>query len=350
MESHATRFQPRPKHWYERFRVVCLTIALSAVVLFAAHHYLSLHFKEYPGPYLALFCKELAFAAVVALFLNLSIEWVNRRRHDDQQAGMLKAIDDAFNARQESLLEEIHKKYKETADALLVDVFATVYKKNFEPRIFKVVEKHILNQNLIREDYRVGIRIDNLPPDVHSQFPNMVKLTFTISFRLRNTTNKLIKHAPVVPAYIDVTPGLEAHCKFISARIDRRNYQGALLDQHITVPEGAPALQLMLAEELEPAGIREVLLRYEKVAPQDYSEVVCCTTQMDGMDISVLCLEPALAVHAVSLHPESEEARVSNKGPEICEWRINHGILPGQGVVVFWYPARDRAQASVATK
>ncbi len=331
--------------WYERFGRICIAIAIVSVVLLLTQHYLHQHFKD--SDWIIAVCdllKEIGFACLVALFLNLSVEWVNRRRHIDHERSVVGALDKVYTERQDGLLLAIDQKYKETNSSLLQNVFTTVYMRHVDANVLEVIENHLLKKETLRTDYRAQLKISKLDSAITATLDRpMVKLSLTISYTLRNVTNNKISTV-LLPAYIDITPGLEQHCNFSRMRIGSKVYMGAELQKYITTPPGAPALELRFPGEMAPREETQCSVTYEKVAPIDYSEVMVNTVPMDGMTVIVMCLDDSIEVDAISLHPEDAVANPENSSDR-KEWTID-GILPGQGAMVIWHPKRTPAESA----
>ena len=68
------------------------------------------------------------------------------------------------------------------------------------------------------------------------------------------------------------------------------------------------------------------------------------TVQMDSFYLETFCNDPGLSVLAMSLHPEPEFRTPHPVNAAFTNWTIDHAILPGQGIVVFWHPRRPPTQ------
>lgn len=98
---------------------------------------------------------------------------------------------------------------------------------------------------------------------------------------------------------------------------------------------------LRITGNMKPAESIKVVLIYTKVAPRNYSEVICSTVQMDGLKLDVYLEDESLSVHAISLHPEDAVSTENSVFRRHASWKIPHAILPGQGAVLFWHPRRS---------
>lgn len=325
--------------WYERLSRVSLLILLLSFALLGIHA----HLKNRGGhtyDFLSELAHEAGFAGLVALFLNLSIEWVNRRRHADQEAALVRQLDSLHSERIATLLGVLDRKYQETANALLKDLFRTVYGRNIDPGVFKIVEDHVLKKELMRKHYKFSMGIRPLLENTEL-VANLVGLTFDIQYTAVNISSTKYE-GTLLSAVIDITPEHESECRFLEARIGDKVYTAEELVNFVEKNTRDSMWVLRIKGEIDVEGQVPVSLRYKKVGPRDYSEVICSTVQMDGMEVVVVTTVKELKVNAVSLHPESER-ETSLPNPDYMSWRVDHAFLPGQGMVIFWHPKRRDA-------
>jgi hypothetical protein len=345
--------------WFVSF--VSLSLALSLLTL---HHRWE-HSTDPDLVFLATVAKEAGLASFVAFFLNLSVEWINRRRHIEQEASLVALIDSKHQERIESLLgglrqehqdllrafgdaiekqhqthtgkllDDLNKKYNETSEALLRNVFKTVYERYIEPGVFEVIEAHVLRKDVMRKDYKSSLTIGKFAGENPENFVN---LCFANTYEVVNLTDRTIDN-PVVLSMIDITPGYEENCKFISAVVDGEKYSERDLAPFIT--SSGAFQKLVISHKLLPRASVKVTVLYNKVGPRNFAEVICTTIQMDSFVMETISHDPELQVLAMSLHPEPEEHLPHPVDAGYTTWKINHAILPGQGMVVFWHPKRD---------
>lgn len=354
------------KKFYENlFLMTLIFTTISASLLYLFHRWegsdnSDLHF-------IAEICKEAGFAGLVAVFLNLSIEGVNRRRHHDLESSLAKSIDDMHKQRIATVLEQLRgehdvllkelsdeldskhaahrtsllsgldEKYSENSKKLLKDVFRTVYERYIEEGVFKVIDTHVLKKEVMRKAFRAELSIRRLEGDNPD---NLVKLGYSQSYILVNITDRKVSTA-LIGATIDVTPAYESECRFLSAKIGDRLFEADELAKLIVKDNENDLWSIAISGELKPRESVEVSLRYDKVAPKTYSEVILTTVQMDSIELEAICFMDELCVSAVSLHPDDAEKLPPSILPESTSWKINHAILPGQGIVVFWHKKRQ---------
>jgi len=357
---------PGEKKLYEKFWFISVVSLILAWSLIQLHHRWE-HSVDPDLHLMGLIAKEAGFACLVAFFLNLSIEWINRRRHADHEESLVKIIDQKHQERIELLLSNLrsehdkllrdlsvdleakHKthttelllnldrKYNETNTKLLKDVFQTVYERYIEPGVFKIIDTHVLKKDVMRKGYKASLTIRQLEgenPD------SLVVLCFADSYEVVNLTDKII-NVPLIGTMIDITPAYEDKCKFVSAIIDGTHFDAAALSKNIVQDDEQALWKLVLMGEIPPRGSVKVSLQYSKVGPKTYSEVICTTVQMDSLEMEIFSHDPQLSVYAVSLHPDDADHLPHPLNPEHTSWKINHAILPGQGIVVFWHPRRE---------
>ena len=344
---------PQKAKFYERFGVVSGITFFVACILLQLHHTIddttipwlrslsppSLGYVSFLE-FISFISKESGFAVLVAFFLNLSIEWINRHRHAEQENTLVSLLDSKHQKRMDELLIELSNKYDERTTKLLKDVFQTVYERYIEKGVFKVIDDHVLKKDLMRKNYKVSMTISAIP-----EVANLVDLAFHIRFDAVNLTQQEIT-LPVCGAMIDVTPEHEDKCRFVSAKIGDQTYSEAEL-MHLVKRDDENAQWILKVDgTILGGGTVPVELVYKKVGPRDYSEVICSIVQMDSMEIDVLLTDDSLRVNAVSLHPEDERCTSPAGRAMFTSWKIDHAILPGQGAIVFWHPKRAKIAGS----
>ncbi|HEY4072672.1 MAG TPA: hypothetical protein VGM52_06170 [Herbaspirillum sp.] len=324
----------KPKFFENFFVVSILTLLVAVLLLYVSHI-----FEENTEPIeklVSVVTKEAGFACLVAFFLNLSIEWINRYRHSEQATTLVRLLDEKHQERMEMLLKELDKKYNETSKKLLKDVFQTVYERYIEKGIFKVIDDHVLKKDVMRKGYKMTMKLEQIPNE-----NDLIGLTFYIHYKLVNLTDQPIEDV-LLGVLIDVTPQHEDKCKFVTARIGDTEYSEEKLVALTTRDEVNAQWTLKISGRVEKGETLPVSLEYKKVGPRNYSEVMCTTVQMDSLEIEVLSLDGSLSVNAVSLHPENEVLTSPESMQNLKTWKIEHAILPGQGAIVFWHPQRDK--------
>lgn len=351
---------------YERFGVISVIMLLLAIALLTGHHYVESYTQSAgvsntatPSPgsdnahpdgsahvpvgehgnaalhILGIVLKESGFAVLVAFFLNLSVEWVNRRRHADQEAHLIAAIDAKHEARTNSLVERLNNKYDETSKNLLRNVFQTVYERYIESSVFEQIDKHVLRKDVMRKHYRLAMEISRIPAE-----PELVALKLYISYDIVNLTDRPVENV-LLGALIDVDPKHMEKCQFARASIGNKEYGAEELEGYKTVVADGTQWLLQVRGEIAPQQHLHVELEYCKVGPAEYSEAICTTVQMDGLELEVVNIDESLIVDTASLHPE-DVIKTSQRGERYkTAWKIPHAILPGQGAIIFWHPARD---------
>lgn len=309
--------------WYERLRWVSSALLVSSIILisiyWAAHRYFA---SEYANSLPIFILKELGMAGFVALILNISIEWVNRARHV---------------AHQNSLLEELEKKHVDTSKRLLTDVneqlFQTVYKRNIDSRVFDQVEKHLLKASTMRRDFEVHLTLE--PFLKNGNVTEFVKITLINKYKLVNLTNDAISGS-VLSIVVDITPDHKEQCKFKCLVVGDTRFEEPDLDKMVV--ENQSTINLKYAHSIPANDSIEISVSYEKLAPLDYNEVIITTISLDNLKLSVVDPQNAFTVSTVSLHPEDGIRKSPIDQKYLTNWEIESPVLPGQGIVVMWYP------------
>jgi hypothetical protein len=363
----------RKKSFYENMFLMTLLFGLISVVLLYLHHRWS-HSPDSDLVFISEICKEAGFAVLVAVVLNISIEGVNRRRHHDLETSLAQSIDKMHEQRitavleqlrgehdsllkelgeeleakhsvhRASLLADLDTKYNETSTNLLKDVFRTVYERYIEPGVFQVIDNHVLKKEVMRKAFRAELAMRPLGGDNPDQ---LIKLGYSQSYTVVNLTDRKII-TDLIGATIDVTPAYEGECRFSYAKIGVKEFSAEEIARSVVKDDQNALWTIRISGELQPREKIDVSLGYSKVAPATYSEVILTTVQMDSLELETICFMDELDVSAVSLHPDDAERMPNSILEESMSWKINHSILPGQGIVVFWHKKRQLRELQAA--
>lgn len=314
-------------NWFENFKTVSFILFGFSLGCLILHWALSEFFSSQVKNSLPNFLlKEAGMAGLIALFLNLSIEWINRKRHASHQ---------------EALLSKLDSKHEETSKKLLLDVnkqlFKTVYERNIDEHVFDQVEEHLLRAKTMRKGFATLFKLTRFVDPATNNSTEFVQLECCNDYQLSNLTDKPIK-VFVVKALVDVTPKYRQHCKFHRVSIGDDVIEGAELDKMVETVDGRNFILLKIEREVPPNDSVPVRVEYKKLAPIDYAEIVVTTIPMDGLILEVIDPLECFTVEAVSLHPEDETLRTPSDQKYLRRWHIEHAILPGQGIVMLWHP------------
>lgn len=314
---------------YENFPVVCWTIGIVSTIFLGIHWFVEQKTSSvYGHSMLNFILKELGFAGFIALILNLSIEWVNRKRHSSHQ---------------NALLEKLEVKHQQTSEKLLKDVnehlFKTIYERNIDPSVFQQVEEHLLRAKVMRKDFVASFKIKPFTNPQTLAASRYVQISLVNRYRIFNLTDKPIQ-VDVAKVIVDVTPEFKSACFFKCVKLGEEVIESAdlLKHGHVTPIPNRNLIYLHISRTVPPNDSLPVTIEYTKLAPLDYSEIVVTTIPMDGLTLEVSDPEEKFTVEAISLHPENETELTPSDQLHLRQWRIEHAILPGQGIVMMWHP------------
>jgi hypothetical protein len=338
MNLPATTIKANPvveQPWYENFTWVSLAIGSAALFFLIAHWLIEQYTPAIYGESMLNFIlKEAGMAGLIAVFLNVSIEWINRRRHAMHQ---------------QSLLEELEKKHAETTKKLLVEVnaqlFKTVYQRNIDSAVFQQVEKHLLRSDVMRRQFEVSFVLERfLEPNTFKP-TEFVMLKYRNDYHVVNLTDKPVV-VDVVKAMVDVTPSYKESCKFTRVVLGNETVSDEELRKSVTNHDHRNLMTVKINRSVPANDTLRVSVEYCKLAPLDYYEIVCSTVPMDGLALEVITPDQLFTVEAISLHPEDEVVKVAGKLQS--KWCIEHAILPGQGIAMMWHLTDKTLQKDAA--
>jgi hypothetical protein len=139
----------------------------------------------------------------------------------------------------------------------------------------------------------------------------------------------------VAKATVDVTPIYKDHCKFTRVELGGEVIEGDKLEELVKHHEDRNFMSLVINRSVPPNDSFPVRVEYRKLAPLDYSEIICTTVPMDNLYLEVNTPDELFTVSALSLHPEDEVLKYKEKHQS--KWKIEQPILPGQGIVMMWH-------------
>lgn len=326
--------------WYENFKHVSWLLFAFSIVFLSTHWAIE-ELTPHKKSLLSYLLKDAGIAGLIALFLNLSIEWINRKRHHDHQARLITELQQKYQAITDKLLHDLENKHQATSAHLLSDVtkklFQTVYERNVDPEVFRQVDLHLLKASIMRKEFFVDFKLRRFVDPATNQATNFVVLDFCNDFQVINLTNAAVE-ADIAKAMVDVTPQYKNHCYFKKVTINGREIDRKELEERNHVVATENYLTLNIPQSIKPNDPQIVRIEYTKLAPIDYNEIVVTTIPMDGITLTASDPEEFFTISAVSLHPSNEELITPKTQKHLYRWKINNAILPGQGIVMMWHP------------
>lgn len=315
--------------WYHQFGAVSCVLGITSLVFLGVHWAVEQYAEHTIAVSLPNFIlKEAGMAGFIALFLNISIEAINRKRHALHQESLLIKLEEKHEATSKKLLSEVN-----------AQLFKTVYERNIDENVFQQVEEHLLRAKYMRRGYRATFKLSKFVDPAQPLEEKFVKLELCNDYYVENLTIKALT-IDVAKALIDVTPTYSEFCKFRRVTIDGRPpIEGESLKEFVKESVDGRNFSLLKVEHEIPAWDKvKVRIEYTKLAPIDYTEIIVTTVPMDALSVAVTDKDECFTVEAMSLHPENE--CMMTPLDERCHraWEVPHAILPGQGIVILWHP------------
>jgi hypothetical protein len=291
--------------FYQNFTIVNLAILLASIFLLFLYWVLHEYFEPtIKNSYFALICKEIGMAGLIALILNISIEFVNRKKHNEDK---------------EELISLISK-----------ELFKAVYGRNIDKSIVTQLDNYLFSSMCIRRGYRNLIQLNMVSGGDNS----MATFTSSVSYLIENVTSKRVS-IPLVKCVIDSVDS-NGFNSFKKMSINGKDFLGDDLAQYINPSADKRVTNLFYEDYLEPKSSIEVSYEFERLVHARSSEAIVTTIPMDSFELNVIDKNESFKIDAFSLHP-LDEALVIDNGV-LKEWRINDSIIPGQGFLLIWEP------------
>lgn len=276
--------------------------------------------------WLSLLFKEIGFAAIVAVILNFSIEAFNRKRHQAEKEELINEI----NIRHANLKEDISL-------SIANNVFSTVYKRNISEKMFREVEYLLLRQDIHRSEYRAKFTLQQ-----STDHPGKILLQRSQNFTLRNISEN---DKNVSLSFVSDTPpdtrdffryGItiaDYEASQIEYKLDALMREGRAVFENgfikVSVPIKIKKGQMICVDETSLV-LREMI----------GSEAVVSVYPTESMELTVETPNSDFEICVESLHLREVESDPFEKSPLWQRWRLNHPILPGQGMIIVWKPSK----------
>jgi hypothetical protein len=298
--------------------------------------------------------------------------WIGRLGRTVHEFGMAAAIGGVIGLCFEMGLRYFQEDQADTQkEALQRDVFRYVLGYNVDRAVWDEVYDSVFRSGLIRENWSVAYQFSQV-----DGLPGHVKLRVSVFYRLRNEDREPVDHS-LRHSFFDVVPAQKGG-RFVSLRVeDSREAKiralpeparGGRAPKPPLLDLDQDALQSCTTDKIEQftKGMVHILktkdfVRIPRGEAVDVSYVYELVRQ-EASTITLYTLQAAKGVKVTAatcsekcrnLHFELDSAhrvepeRLTKDVPEcmLHEWRINAAVLPGQGIELFWSPAKDPKSA-----
>lgn len=297
--------------------------------------------------FLSVLFKEIGFAGIVAVILNISLEVFNRKRHALQTKETLKAIGNEHAKVREELLENISK-----------SIFQNVYKRNVPELIFSEIEEALLNCNFVRHNWDVTFLIEDVCGPVENVNYNgkdreergLTKISVTQTYLVEKISDDTAEFTILLG--IDFKEQLKETCKLISVKVDDIECS----DQMAERPDSEDGAKTFEHRIVFPAcnhgskQTKKIEIKYSKYEFGPYGEqTLNCAYPTTGLVVKALTPSGDYAIGAAAMHRREAEKRASDQ--YLSTYEMPFGILPGQGLWLSWQKSKpaSRAKRSDAT-
>jgi hypothetical protein len=322
--------------------VLTLISLLSAIALYATGTYLETHFSDSAHgtvwEYLIKTPEKLSEAVLIAWLLNLSVEYIARKRHQRQAS----AVEGYLEGQRQILLKNMSK-----------DVFSAVYEMNMPSSVFTTVRNSVFLCGFFRSNYVVDVdvqRVDVTMPNGHKE--DRVKLRIRQQYDAKNISTLAGIQKLLVGASIDHRkygrPNADAS-QFIHFSVQLLNHLGepfgpvrtftpTELKELLKVSEDKRFETIDLEVDLLSGWSVRVDVVYNQYHPTDGADMVCCMQPAAGIEINATVPHEDFELDLYSLHPVTEKDESEPDCLARRRWQVGPGILPGHGAFITWRP------------
>jgi hypothetical protein len=247
--------------------------------------------------------SELSKALMIAVVLNLGVEFFTRQRHEALETATIERIN-----------SEVSK-----------DLLTRVFNENLPANVVKQIRLHLFTAHVCKTYWRVhySLEVKQDPNDASKQ---IVFWTATDDYTLKNMDRQAVKHS----IQMEVEP---------SEYVELWHITGLSVEgKQVPCNESRDGRKVSVAHEvtLQPQQEMNVKTIQTGAGALHAHEVICSSLAVEKLTLIVK--HPAeLRINATSLHPV-DETRLQDSAEGENRWELE-AILPGQGIEVLWCPA-----------
>lgn len=322
-----------------------------------------------PGPISDLLLhvgKDVGIAAVVSGFVALPFELYlhheaesEHKRHvadlkqeNESHIGKLGEENQkqvkATEAQHTRHLAELQKLHDRDRISLAKDVtLETLGGYTIDDSLREELRSTIFETKLIRKDLKVAYEFLGPGPDQPKLPDNLIRYRVTVSYTLHNPSQQEQKD-DVVPYFHEVMPYNQNEGRFVLFEVKSGAKPVSLRGESITVKDGTKRVLKLQQDDGVRLGPKEsvgVIYTYETAGRIQDRTYFVSRLPASGIRLEVKTGPgvPDLRFSADSLH-RAPPKPVDPNAAEPREWVLTQGILPSQGVVLYWFPKNDSRQ------
>ncbi len=273
--------------------------------------------------YAGIFIKELGFALIIAYFLTIGIEALQRDSHNKHVSGQI--------------------------DRIKRDVFEAVYSTRQDRNLVALLESEIFNQPFFRQAYSVNVTMTLLDRDIECNSESKVQLDIQCEFYAANRTN--VTRDFHFRAFVE-RPFEEdddvARLTFLKLGEQYFDSERELSEVDQRKPDTPDFRHYEWSATVARGESIHVVSKYRLVKrARDYL-VWQVLDAADGLRIDVTLPEPGLLrIFGDAIHPCQDRLQKigGHEEDHTFSLRVDQPLLPHNGVQIWWGPAPKLATA-----
>jgi hypothetical protein len=241
---------------------------------------------------------EVGMAFFVAMVLNLTIEHLNRKRHD------------------------------ETLHEIQTSVLTATLKRRLPDAIFRELDETVLRADGYREKNMTWYTLTDFSKDCGSAEP-IVRLEARARHNVVNATD----HEVIFPVGIEISlhPEHPSECGIDEIIID-----GTPTPLEGKIVRGDVHLSFMHSHRLPPGKSCTVEIAYRQVQHVHSFEAMCNVMATTDLGVEVLVPNRDFKIHCIALHPKDPVRSDQHDEDRRFAWHLPGAALPGQGMLLIW--------------
>lgn len=281
---------------------------------------------------LAVFCKEIGLAALVAVIINFSIEGFNRKRHEAEKDSLIASINNAHATQRDAQIKAINEK-----------MFQTIYESNIPDKIFHEIVERLLRSSFIRTESKYFLVIEKIDQE-------FAKITIRHCYRVRNVSRTNSTHELTIG--FDVIKKMESLYSISKIQLGGEDMNKDT-ENYITKETRSEVhdwWSIKKEKSVQPG--EEIDCEFEIIRVSDLKgkEVICSMLPAERMSAEVFDQKNEFSVSCMSLHPLPEIYEYWPSNPCKHTWSLGGPVLPGQGILINWAPRDEVTPAALPSQ
>ena len=278
------------------------------------------------------FCINVSVALIAAGLVIVTVERRSNKQREEQYQKLLKTIESEISDKLEVIEKITLGNIKDLTTASQDYMISSlIYHKN----IFNQVKNHLIRQDIILKKYQVRVSFQwyNIPEISYKE-----KLLEKVHIEYSICNISPIIKTYLLKTYVPNNSNLSLFMPHISKyTVDGINHLIQDIQIQLDLQRQAAEQKVGFEEvvEIKPNSEVHVVIEFETARNANDHELFVSSHIADNMELQVTNHPEEINISCEPYHTE-ELIKPSEGNVMNLTWRINHGILPYQGIKLFW--------------